>query len=78
MQAVSAVANGIAIIPSIVPSKPLMLTILAITILSNIPKAEASVSLYAKCFKTCMNGAGNVAIVAMPICAAACTVALPF
>jgi hypothetical protein len=57
-------------------SKPLMLTVLVLGTLANIPTVEASGSAYAKCFKACMDGAGNAAIVAFPICATLCAPAL--
>ncbi len=59
-------------------SKEMILTALAVTVLENIPTVSASASTYAKCFKKCMDGAGNMALVAIPVCAAACTVTLPF
>ncbi len=74
----SAANHGMTMLPTLMSSKPLMMTLLATAILANIPTAEAGAGTYAKCFKACMDGAGNVALVAMPICAAACTVTLPF
>lgn len=78
MQVLSAVSSIASAIPALMTSKPLMMTIFAVTILSNIPTASASTSLYARCFKACMDGCGNIAPVCLPICGAACTVTLPF
>ena len=75
---VTTVSKATSILPALTSSKPFMLTLIATAILSNIPTAQASAGTYAKCFKACMDASGNVALVAFPICAAACTVALPF
>lgn len=58
--------------------KPITLTAIALLTLANLPTASAGTSLYKKCFKGCMDGCGNAAVVCLPICGVACTVTLPF
>lgn len=79
MTGLSAVSStSRALIPSFASAKPLALTIMALVIMSNIPTAAAGGAAYKSCFTGCMNGCGNAAILCFPICAAACTVTLPF
>jgi hypothetical protein len=82
MQGLSAIgsltAHGFSGIASGMASKPAALTVLALLVLSSIPTVSAGTATYAKCFKACMDGCGNAALVCFPICGAACTVTLPF
>lgn len=79
VQSAAAVANyGIVPLAAAIVSKPVALTAIALFILSSIPTVSAGGGTYAKCFKACMDGAGNAAIVAFPICSVACTPALVF